>query len=57
MLFSGILFGLIVTVAGTLIMVGLWTELPLVLGAGFVLLALCSIYGLQPSFLRGDDDA
>lgn len=57
MLLLGLLFGLVVTIAGTLIMVGLWTELPLLLGSGFLLLALCSIYGLQPKFLRGDQES
>jgi hypothetical protein len=46
----GIAFGAVVLAAGLLIMLGLILEQPLVLGLGFVLMALCAIFGVQPGF-------
>jgi hypothetical protein len=50
MIALGIAFGAVVLVAGLLIMVGLTREHPVLLGLGFVLMALCAIYGVQPGF-------
>ena len=47
----GIAFGAVVLIAGLLIMAGLILEHPVLLGVGFVLLALCAIFGVQPGFL------
>ena len=47
----GIAFGAVVLIAGLLIMAGLILEYPVLLGLGFVLLALCAIFGVQPGFL------
>ncbi len=45
-----ILFGIVVLVAGILITVGLVAQVHLALAAGFVLIGLCAIYGLQPDW-------
>ena len=47
----GILFGLVVLVAGSLIAFGLIGGNGFVIGLGFLLLALCAIFGVQPGFL------
>lgn len=52
---TGLLFGVVVLIAGVLIMVGLVQDSAVLLAPGFLLLALCAIYGVQPSFLRPHD--
>ena len=52
----GIAFGAVVLLAGVLIAWGLGAENRWLLGSGFVLLALCSIYGVQPGFLNRTKD-
>ena len=45
-----IAFGLVVFLAGLIFALGLIGDNKLLIGAGLLLLALCSIYGLQPDF-------
>jgi hypothetical protein len=54
----GFLFGVTVLVAGTLVAVGFFGEKanPLLVGLGFVLFALCAIFGVQPGFMNPDRD-
>jgi hypothetical protein len=53
----GIAFGAVVVLAGLLIMVGLMRDHPVLLGLGFLLMALCAIYGVQPGFPGGRTSA
>ncbi len=47
----GLLFGFVVLVAGLLIVLGMIGANGFVIGLGFLLLALCAIFGIQPGFL------
>jgi hypothetical protein len=46
----GILFGLVVLLAGLLFAFGLMGDQKLLIGLGLLLLALCAIFGVQPDF-------
>lgn len=55
----GILFGFVLVVAGLLISAGLLGHgNPVLLALGFLLMAACAIWGMQPGFLapRSDDE-
>jgi hypothetical protein len=52
----GIAYGFVVLVAGILIAWGLGAENRWLLGVGFVVIALCAIYGVQPGFLGRNKD-
>lgn len=59
MIKTGIIFGLIVLLAGILITVGLITGNSVVLLSGFALIGLTAIFGMQPGIMPGtrrDDD-
>jgi hypothetical protein len=47
---QGLLIALIVLVSAGLFVAGLVTDAKLLIGAGFLLLALCSIFGAQPGW-------
>lgn len=52
------MFGFVVLVAGLLIAFGLMgSSNPLLIGAGFVLIAACAIFGMQPHFMNPNRDA
>jgi hypothetical protein len=46
----GILFGLVVLLSGVVFAFGLMGDKPLLIALGLVMLALCSIFGLQPDW-------
>ena len=54
----GIFYGLTVLVAGILVAVGFFGAHtnPVFVGIGFVLFALCAIFGVQPGFLNPNKD-
>ena len=55
----GILFGLVIFLAGLTFAFGLMGDRPLLIAAGLLLLALCAIFGVQPDwpFKRRTDSA
>ena len=57
MLGVSILFAAAVLLASLLLMLGLMREIGWATAAGFLLLALCTIFGLNPRFLRGSPRA
>ena len=50
MLGQGLAIGVIVLLSAACFMAGLISATPILIGAGLLLLALCAIYGTQPSW-------